>query len=277
MTFERLAAVVGMIGAVLTGTHSWTAAQALSSGAEPVTYHDFAAIPLTPVGAMQARAFLAATSGVAMGVMPAGMRQAANHHQQEQITLCIEGTFDMVIGGVTHTLSNAAALVPSNVEHPMVVMSDRPATMLEYQAVLRTDWLPPHARLVLPQSPEPMAVPADRRITLDFASGSAGWKSTPNGARSKSISGATIRATFWDLSKLGAGFDVTAAPSTRERLVYVLSGRARAVTPATGRDAPKDTLVVVPPTAGKVAVESRGEQGTLIVVFEVTQTAHPPG
>src|SRR5215203_3842954 len=76
-----------------------------------VEYHDTAAIPLTPYAAMQARAYLADTTGFAYAQLPAGMKQGLrNHHNQEQISFAIEGTFDMLIGGTRQRLEHSAVL-----------------------------------------------------------------------------------------------------------------------------------------------------------------------
>src|SRR3978361_389992 len=83
--FGRTLLVLGggfAAGSSFAGAHPTVANQT-----EPVVYTDMAAIPLTPFGPMQARAVLADTSGIAMAVLPAGMKQTPNHHDQEQITL----------------------------------------------------------------------------------------------------------------------------------------------------------------------------------------------
>lgn len=231
-----------------------------------VTYHDFAAIPLTPVGSMQARAFLADTSGIAMGVMPPGMKQAPNHHEQEQITFSVEGAFDMNIGGERQHLEHSAALIPPNVEHPIIV-GDHPATMMEYQAIRRTDWLPPYPRLVTPQSPEPMSVPAGQQITIDFSLASGGWQAVASGARWKRITGKTIQATLFDLAKAGATVEVAEQTSGRERLVYVLSGRIASSAAGSKRQISKETVIVVP-VRTSVGLESVGQADTVAVLFE---------
>lgn len=233
-----------------------------------VEYVDTSAIALGPLGFMQARAVLAETSGLAYAVFPAGSKQTPHHHDQEQITLNVGGTFTMTVGGVPLTVHNRAVLVPSNVEHPITASPEQPSTMLEYQPILRPDWVPPHPRFSSPQSAQPATLAAGEPAIADFDIASEGWQTDNTGARSKAITGRTIRATFWDLSKQGAMVNVPAGPSSRERLIYVLDGRLTSSVGQASREIGKHMLMIVRPVATAVQLTSASQPNTVIVMFE---------
>jgi quercetin dioxygenase-like cupin family protein len=213
---------------------------------------------------------LADTSGFAYAIFPAGSKQTPNHHEQEQITLNIGGTFTMSVGGKPQTLHNKAVLVPSNVEHPITASPDQPSVMLEYQPILRPDWLPPHPPFTSPQSPEPASLASGEPAVADFDPQSSGWQTDETGSRFKRISGKTIRATFYDLTNKGASVNITASPAQRERLVYVLGGRLSSSVGQATREIAKEMLLIVRPTATEVRLSSIGAPNTLVVVFETS-------
>ena len=105
----------------------------------------------------------------------------------------------------------------------MVNDSDSPAVILEFQPVLRREWLPPHPQVPpQPQTPQAQRISSSVPLTIDFDIASSGWIVDKAGARRKILGGQTIRATFWDLPRTGAWFDAAASPTSRERLVFVL-------------------------------------------------------
>jgi hypothetical protein len=240
---------------------------------EPVTYHDMAAIPPAPYGPyLDERPLLTDTSSVVLASVPAKWRQTPHHHNQEQITLGIGGALGYSIGGVTHQLgSHAAGLPPPNVEHAMRNDTDQLALMMEYQPVLRTEWLAPHPQVPpQPQSPEAMPIPADQQVTLDFDVLAGGWRVEKNGARVKTLAGKTIRAVFWDLSKAGSSVNPTEQPSLRERLAFVLNGRVSSEVGPVKRDIGPEMLMDIRPSAKDVTLSSLGRGPALVVVFETT-------
>jgi quercetin dioxygenase-like cupin family protein len=240
---------------------------------EAVTFHDMAAIPPEPYGPFPAaRAVLTDTSSVVLAIVAAKWRQTPHHHNQEQITLGIGGALGYSIGGVTHQIgSHGAGLPPPNVEHGMSNDTDQPAAMMEYQPVLRAEWLAPHPQVPpQPQSPQAMPIPADQQVTLDFDVSSAGWRVEKSGARVKTLAGKTIRASFWDLSKAGASVSLSEQPSQRERLAFVLDGRVSGAVGTTRREIGREMLLEVRSTAKDVALLSLGQGPALVVVFETT-------
>jgi quercetin dioxygenase-like cupin family protein len=266
--FLLIAAVAFAAG--LAGFHQQVI---IGAPTEPVTYHDMATIPPAPYGPYpDARAVLTDTSSVVLASVPAKWRQTPHHHNQEQITLGIGGALGYSIGGVTHQLgSHGAGLPRPNVEHGMSNDADQPASMMEYQPVLRAEWLPPHPQVPpQPQSPQAMPTPTDQQVTLDFDVLSDGWHVEKNGARVKTLTGKTIRANFWDLSKAGASVDLAEEPSLRERLAFVLNGRVSSAVGMIKRDIGREMLVEVRPSAKDVTLTSLGQGPALVVVFETT-------
>jgi quercetin dioxygenase-like cupin family protein len=264
----------GLLTAAVMITAAFAVVRAqLTGGAETdsVVYHDMAAIPKTPYGPFpEARAVLTDSSSVAIATLAPKYRQTIHHHDQEQFTLGLGGAVGYSIGGVHHQLgSHVAGLPPPNVEHGMDNDSEAPAQMMEYQPVLRKEWLPPHASVPpQPQSPTPTAIAANQPVTIDFDRSSSGWRVESNGARAKMLSGQTIRATFWDLAKSGAFVDVLEHPTRRERLVFVLDGHVATSIGAARRDIGPEMLVEVRPVANDVKLISLGSGPALVVVFE---------
>lgn len=238
---------------------------------ESVIYHDMAAIEKAPYGAFpELRTVVTDTSTIAIAMLAPKWHQTLHHHEQEQISLDLAGVLGFSLGGVSHQLSvNGAVLPPSNVEHGMSNEIDQPTIVLEYQPVRRLDLLPPHPPLVpLPQSPTPLPLPADRQVMIDFALASTGWQVDKSGARTKTLSGQTLRATFCDLSKAGASLDVTSRPSSRERLVFVLDGEVSSRVASAQRRVSREMLIEVRPSARDVQVTSRGSGPALVAMFE---------
>jgi quercetin dioxygenase-like cupin family protein len=237
---------------------------------ESVTFHDMGALPKTPYGAFpDMRAVLTDSSSVALATIPPHWKQTLHRHAHDQITIGRAGAIEFSIDGVRHQLgSHAAGLSSANVEHGMVNDADHTGVVIEYQPVLRRDWLPPH-----PQPPpqslsmEPRHVPQDQQVSIDFDPSSSGWADL-NGARAKILSGETIQATFWDLSKSSASVDVSAAPSTRERLVVVLHGHVSSAIGSVRREIGPEMLLEVHPSTDRLTLRSLGEGAAMVVVFE---------
>jgi hypothetical protein len=211
------------------------------------------------------------TSSVAVGSVPARWRQPLHHHDQEQVTMGLGGALGYSIGGVAHQLgSHGAGLPPPNVEHGMSNDTDQPALMMEYQPVLRREWLPPHPQVPpQPQSPQAMTLTANQQDTIDFGLSSSGWQIEKSGARVKSLEGRTIRVSFWDLSKAGASVTLAKPSSPRERLAFVLDGRVSSTADGLRRDIGREMLMEIRRPAKDVTLRSLDQGPTLVVIFEV--------
>ena len=247
--------------------------RALRGQSDDVVFHDMATIARAPYGPYpDARAVLTETSSIAIATVPPRWRQTVHHHTQEQVTIGRGGPLGYVIDGIRHELSpHRAGLPPPDVEHGMVNDSDDAAVMLEYQPVLRREWLPPHPQVPpQPQAPQAQHVSSSVPVTIDFDIASSGWIVDKAGARHKTLGGHTIRATFWDLSRAGAWFDVAANPTSRERIVFVLNGRAAADLAKMRQIVGTEMMIEVRPTARHLVLRSQQSEPSLMVVIDTS-------
>jgi len=245
----------------------------LSGQSDDVVFYDMATIAKAPYGPYpDARAVLTETCSIAIATLPPRWKQTRHHHTQEQVTIGRDGPVGYIIDGVLHELGpHGAGLPPPDVEHGMVNDSDGPAVMVEYQPVLRREWLPPHPQVPpQPQAPQAQRIPANAPVAIDFDKASTEWAVVSTGARRKILAGQTIRATFWDLSRDGASLDVATNPTSRERLVFVLDGHATAETAGRQRIVGPEMLIEVRPAARNVVLRSQLSEPSMIVVFDTT-------
>jgi len=249
------------------------AARGPSQPTDAVVFHDMATIPKAPYGPYpDARAVLTETCSVVIATLPRRWRQTPHHHAQEQVTIGREGAAAYVIDGLVHELgSHGAGLPPPDVEHGMVNDRDDPALILEYQPVLRREWLPPHPQVPpQPQAPQAAHIASSEPVAIDFDLASSGWIADKSGARRKTLAGRTIRATFWDLSRAGARFDLAASPTSRERLAFVLNGRATVEIANARQMVGREMLIEVRPSARDIVLRSQQSEPSLIVVFDLS-------
>jgi len=266
-------AVLNGSAALLTIVLIFGARTVATQPTDAVAFYDMATIPKAPYGPYpDARAVLTETCSVAIATLPRRWRQTPHHHAQEQITIGREGPLGYVIDGILHELgTHGAGLPPPDVEHGMVNDSDGPAVMLEYQPVLRREWLPPHPQVPpQPQAPQAQRISSSAPVTIDYDVASSGWIVDKAGARRKTLAGQTIRATFWDLSRAGARLDVAATPTSRERIVFVLDGHATVEIAKARRIVGPEMLIEVRPSARNIVLRSQPSEPSLIVVFDTS-------
>ena len=240
---------------------------------DDVVFHDMTTIPKAPYGPyLDARAVLTETCSVVIATLPPRWRQTVHHHTQEQVTIGREGPLAYAIDGILHELGpHGAGLPPPDVEHGMVNDSDGPAVVLEYQPVLRREWIPPHPQVApQPQAPQAQRVMTSAPVAIDFDTASGGWVAASKGTRRKTLAGQTIRATFWDFSRTGASADIAINPTSRERLVFVLSGHPTAEFAQARRIVGPETLIEVRPAARNIVLRSQQSESSMIVVFDTS-------
>ena len=237
-----------------------------------MTVHDLSVMSTWPLGKMQVKGAIGQSASFAIAELPVGLRGNPHHHAQEQIVLGLNGSTEITIDGTIHRLGTYGAVIPpSNAAHSNGNGGANAATFIEFQAVLRTDWFPPHQKFAAaPAAPAPVAVPPGRQVFSDFAVSSDGWQVDATGARSKVLSGQTIRLIVWDLSAANATVNVTSKSVPGEHFVYVLEGQAEMAAGSGRREIKSETLVVVSAAAEGVTLRSLNKGRSLVAVFEST-------
>lgn len=232
-----------------------------------LTFHDLSTMARHPLGRMQARGAMGQAGSIMVTELPPGLKTTPHHHHQEQMMLGLSGGMHYQMAGKPYRLGRlTAAIALPNVEHGNINETAEQASCIEFQPVLRPDWFPPHPRRPREGAPTPVAIPAGRTVTEDF-SAPAGWHAGPGGARSKSLSGDTMRLTLWDLAGASAPVELTSGPAV-ERFVFVIDGQASIADGTNQRAIGGEMLVIVSPAAKGVTLSSIRKGTALLAVFE---------
>lgn len=237
-----------------------------ASQTEPLTFHDLRVMTPTVRSAASFWPAVTNTGSLFTGEMAATFNQAPHHHEQEQVTLSLSGTFDVTVGGVSLRLpALTAVIIPSNVPHFMTNKSGARARLLEYQPVARRDWL---GSAPVPPPTAPPAPLRDQVSPLNVSPDSTGWTPAGNDARVKTFTGKTIRMRIVDVSAGTASIDITAGEPRGRRFLYVLQGHATIASGAIKRRIDPDIYVEVAPAADSVVLSSTSAETTIVAVFE---------
>ncbi len=232
-----------------------------------LTFHDLSTMARHPLGRMQARGAMGQTGSIMVTELPPGLKTTPHHHHQEQMMLGLAGGMHYQMAGKPYPLGRlTAAIALPNVEHGNINETSAQATCIEFQPVLRPDWFPPHPRRAREGAPAPVAIPEGRKVTEDFSAG-AGWRAESGGARSKSLSGDTMRLTLWDLSAASAPVNLHSGPAV-ERFIFVIDGQASIAEGTNQRAIGKEMLVIVSPTAKNMTLSAVKKGSALLAVFE---------
>jgi quercetin dioxygenase-like cupin family protein len=232
-----------------------------------LAFHDLAAMPKYPFAGMQANGAMGQTASMFLAEVPAGAKTTPHHHHQEQFMFGLEGAMTFVLAGsLPQTLARlTGSFAPANVRHGNI-NGGGPARYIEFQPLLRPDWYPPHPRRPREGTPEPLPIPADRKVTEDFSPASAGWR-TERGARSKSLNGETAAITVWELPAASGPIDPTAGRAA-ERFIFVVEGDVAIADGASVRNVSRDMLIVLASSATNVRVSAPRRSGATLAVFE---------
>lgn len=252
---------------VATALVLWNA-PILGSRTDQLAFHDLRAMTPTVRGVATLWPVVTDTASLFTGEMAEVFNQAPHHHEQEQITFSVAGTFDVTVGGVSNRLpAYNAVIIPSNVPHFMTNKSGARARLLEYQPVARRDWLV--VKAIVPPPTTPPAVLHDAQMLAgDLSPGSSGWTVADNGARVKTFAGKTIRVRMLDVSVRTAAVDVTAGEPRVQRFLYVFHGHATISAGSTKRQIDPEIYVEVAQSAENVIVSSTSGESTMVAVFE---------
>jgi quercetin dioxygenase-like cupin family protein len=229
--------------------------------------HDLAAMAPFPLGRMQARGAMGQTGSIMITELPPGLKTTPHHHHQEQMMLGLSGRMHYLMGDTPQPLPRfTAALALANVRHGNINDTSEPAVCVEFQAVQRPDWFPPHPRRPREGTPEPVSPPAGREVIVDFNSES-GWNQGA-GVRSKSLVGETMKLTVWQLSS-GPGARAGIGGPAVERFFLVVYGSATISEGQTRRELGRETLAIASPSARGVTLSpTPGATGAVVAVYE---------
>ena len=229
-------------------------------------FHDLSTMPRHPLGRMQARGAMGQTMSIMVTELPPGLKTTPHHHHQEQMMLGLDGGMHYAMAGTPYPLGRlTAAIALANIEHGNINDTEAPAVCVEFQPVLRPDWFPPHPRRPREGLPTPLSIPAGRKVTEDFSPSSAGWQPHPSGARSKSLSGETMRLTIWDLPASAQAVDLPLNAAV-ERMLYVLDGSA-VIVGGLQRRIGREMLVIAAPSVRELRL-TPSREGALVAIYE---------
>lgn len=241
----------------------------LGSRIEQLAFHDLRAMTPTVRSAATFWPVVTDTGSLFTGEMSEVFNQAPHHHEQEQVTFSLSGTFDVTVGGVSNRLPALnAVIIPSNVPHFMTNKSGARARLLEYQPVPRHDWLMGFTGKVSPPAAPPAVLRDAQMLAADLSPGSSGWTVTDNGARVKTFAGKTIRIRMLDVSARTASFNISTAEPRVQRFLYVFQGHATITSGPTTRRIDPEMYVEVAPSADNVVLSSTSGESTIVAVFE---------
>jgi quercetin dioxygenase-like cupin family protein len=256
--------LIGAAVVALFASHALTQAKAT----EALVFHDLAAMaPVTRGTAATLKPVITSSGSLMTAVLSGEYRQAPHHHDQEQITMGIDGAFQLTIGSSRHSMKALmVGLPPANVPHFMTNDSGTSATILEYQPVPRRDWAPPFPSPPYNAGPG-VVVPPTEPIFADLSPAAARWVADETGARTIGFAGRTIAVRMWDLSEPAASVDLTTGQARVQRFVYVFDGRITIIAGSLQRDIGREMCVEITPPLEHVIARSLGKE-SIIAVFE---------
>lgn len=202
-----------------------------------------------------------------------GTGTAPHHHTHEQANYGLAGDVMATIGGTEYPLTPDRATVSlPDVEHVVRNIGTVPARFLEMTAIRRTDFLPPRARITIPQGPMALPVPPGRILSADFTSGSAAW-SVNNGVATATLHADHTFVRVWEVGKAGA-VDLRAS-GTGEQFSYLVHGAGEVTVEEEKRMIAAGTLIVITSDVARCLFRSTGTEPARIIEFHILSSREP--
>jgi mannose-6-phosphate isomerase-like protein (cupin superfamily) len=264
MRSALLAAVFTLaVGVTLLGART-------SAQSESVTYYDVSSLPWTELRpGIRIKPIVGQTATFALDEFDPLVRTSPHHHTHEQAHFGLQGSVDIVMDGVPHSLSpEAAVMVPPDAEHAVVNTGGVKASLLEFQPVRRLDLLPPRQQLTFPSSAEAVPILRGRQVSDDFNLRARGWSTRANGARVKTLIGEHCALIAWDVPATQTPVDLRSVPSGTEVFAYLVKGHGEVIVGSNTRRIEPGTLLVISHDAAHVLLRAIDSQGALIVEFD---------
>jgi len=209
------------------------------------------------------RTVVGATGSFTLGEFEDSAGAPLHHHEREQVNVGIEGVMEMALGTHTEPLrAGAAVITPANVRHAIRNRSGAKLVSLEFHTIRRPDLVPPRPRPAVPYpvSPEPVAIPDDRKLVVQLAA-----PDQPAGVANV-IRGETCTVA-WRRLAAGGAVDLAPERSSAELFVYVASGDADLSAPGLSQRVVAGTLIVIPGHHLHVRLAAAGPADIALVEF----------
>ena len=157
------------------------------------------------------------------------MRTTPHHHTHEQINFGLAGSIAVTIDEARHELSKLrVTLAPSESAHFAANDGGETVTFGEFQPVRRLDLVPPRQKVIFPAAPEPIAVPSNARVFVDFNPASGRSSSSGQDIGEKELIGAKCLVRVFRLQDTSRGGEIWLAPfPDPESFLYVADGAFR--------------------------------------------------
>lgn len=210
------------------------------------------------------RTVVGATGSFSFAEFEDGAGAPLHHHEREQVNVGIEGVMEMGLGTHTEPLPTGAAVItPANVRHAIRNRSGARLVSLEFHTIRRPDLVPPRPRPTVPYpiSPEPVAIPDDRKLAVQLAA-----PGQPSGV-AKMIRGETCTVAWRRLAAGAAAADLAPARSSAELFVYVASGEADLTATGVAQRVAAGTLIIIPGHLQNVMLKAAGPVDVALVEF----------
>lgn len=210
------------------------------------------------------RTVVGATGSFSFAEFDDGAGAPLHHHEREQVNVGIDGVMEMGLGTHTEPLpAGAAVITPANVRHAIRNRSGGKLISLEFHTIRRPDLVPPRPRPAVPYpvSPEPVAVPDDRKLAVQLAT-----PEMPVGV-AKMIAGETCTVAWRRLTPGGAAADLAPARAGAELFVYVTGGEADLAATGISQRISAGTLVIIPGDKEHVMLKAAGSANVELVEF----------
>jgi quercetin dioxygenase-like cupin family protein len=209
------------------------------------------------------RTVVGSTGSFSLGDFDAGGVAPLHHHTREQADVGISGVFDVTLGNHVEAVGpGAGVIIPPNVTHSIANVRGGVMTIIEGHTVPRPDLVPPRPTMTFPASPEPAALPGDRKIVVQLDK-----SDREQSGAATTIVGETSTLAWRRLETGAAPTNIPAARMRGELFVYIVRGDAGLFVSGKEQRVGAGTLVVIPAAEQGVRMRAIGTTDVAIVEF----------
>lgn len=213
------------------------------------------------------RTVVGATGSFSLGDFDPGGVAPLHHHTREQADVGLSGVFDVTLGNRVEPVGpGAGVIIPPNVTHSIANIRSGVMTLIEFHTVPRPDLVPPRPAMTFPASPEPVALPPERRLVVQMDKSGGEQPDAPT-----TIVGETSTMAWRRLRNGAAPTDVTAAGRGGEMFVYVVRGEAGLFASGSEQRVSAGSVVVIPAGTKNVRMRAMDTGDVAIVEFSLAR------